>query len=1291
VPGLGLKTRITIAVSVLVIGILSLAAFFSIRYFEQHFKETISGQQFELVSAIADDFDYRIADALRLIDTKAQLIDAGIVGNRHLANAFLLHDIELQQIFDNGVIILDRSGRLVAEVPSDGERVGQDFSSQDFFKESLRLRKPAISSPYFSTKPHHHPAVMFTAPILGTQGEFLGMLGGRLDLQEGGFVAKIRTTKIGRTGYVFLYSTDRTIIIHPDASRMLRKDVPLGVNKLFDSAITGFEGTGENVNSRGLHALSSFKRLKSVNWIVGANYPVAEAYAPFYQVKKYILASLVPVMLVTILIVALLMNYLTTPLRVFAQHVEELPRKTGDAKLLRIATGGEIGALADSFNRMVVELDKQKRALQESEELYRTLLDAIPAPMFYKDTKGVYLGCNKAFETYIGIPRDQVVGKTVFELCPAELAQVYFDADNALYRHPGVQCYEAQVLFAEGTLRDVMFYKSTFTNIDGKLAGLVGTLLDITERKKAEDALRESEEKFRLFFEESRDAIFVADQECRLINVNQSAMEMFGYEREELVGINICETFCDPLCKQNMMEEMRSKGYIREVEISLRKRDGGVRVCLLSASQRMSASGDLLGFQGIFHDITKRKRSEEILIRQNEYLAALNETTKGLMSRLELDSLLGAIINRAGSLMKTKHSYIYLLDETGTLMTRQSTTGVFNDFFDYQIGKGDALVGQVWQSGLPLSVDDYHAWSGRLPDPAREVLRAMVGVPLKSGKEVVGVIGLAHMEEGRRFGDEEVDILTRFAELASLALDNAHLYAEAQEELQERKRAEEQLRKLSHAVEQSPVSVIITDTAGRIEYVNPKFTETTGYPLEEVTGKTPRFLKSGETPLSEYRDLWKTITSGNEWRGELHNRKKNGELYWELASISPIRDSGGAITHFIAVKEDITEQKKLETQLRHSQKMEAVGQLAGGIAHDFNNIMTAIIGYASILDMKLDPNSPSRNSVKQILFSAKRAANLTQGLLAFSRKQITYPRPVNLNDIVRRVEKILERLIGEDIDLVTSLCSPAPVLMADGLQLEQVLMNLATNSRDAMPSGGKLIISTELVRLDERFVKNHDLAKEGLYAKMTVADTGVGMDADTQKRIFDPFYTTKEVGKGTGLGLSIVYGIIKKHNGTIGCYSEPGMGAVFTLFFPAIQDEFLETAPETTPIVQGGTETILMCEDDESVRKLTRDLLEEYGYTVIEAVDGEDAVSKFREHHDTVQLLILDLIMPKKNGKEAYDEIRMMKPDIKVIFSSGYEADIIQKRGKLVKGLTFLPKPVIPEELLANIRKVLDA
>ncbi|HEY6871997.1 MAG TPA: PAS domain S-box protein [Geobacteraceae bacterium] len=1034
--------------------------------------------------------------------------------------------------------------------------------------------------------------------------------------------------------------------------------------------------------------------------------------APLYAMKPYIVLSLLPLTAGAILLVEFLVTYLTAPLRLFARHVEELPSRDGDEKFLRLSAGGEIGALAACFNGLVAELDRRKEALQKSEELCRTivtdrkrveeeqrqqlhllqtLIDAIPGPVFYKDTDGAYLGCNTAFETYTGLTKAEIVGKTVFQLFPEELASVYFEADHALLHRPGVQCYEAKVLFAEGTLRDVMFYKASFMNIDGSLGGLVGTLLDITERKKTEDALRRSEEKFRLFFEESRDAIFVTDQEYRLINVNQSVIDMFGYAREEILGLDICATFCDTSCRRTLVEELREKGFVREVEVTLRKKNGGRLVCLLTASLRRAENGESPGLQGIFHDITERKRAEEVLIRQNEYLAALNETTKGLIGRLDLTSLLHAIISRAGALMKTSHSYIYLLDRTRDRMVRESSTGVFADFFDFMIKKGYGLVGKVWQAGRPLAVDDYQAWSGRLPDPAREVLRAMIGVPLTSGNEVVGVIGLARMEEGKCFGEEEVDILTRFAELASLALDNARLYEAAREELRERKRAEEQLRKLSHAVEQSPVSVVITDPAGNIEYVNPKFTAVTGYSPEEVMGKNPRILKSGERPGTEYETLWQTITAGREWRGEFHNRKKSGELYWEMASISPIRNGDGEITHFIAVKEDITERNKLESQLRHSQKMDAIGKLAGGIAHDFNNIMTAIIGYASILDMKLDPAGPFGNSVKQILFSARSAANLTEGLLAFSRKQITNPRPVKLNETVRRVEKILERLIGEDIELKTSLAGEDPVVMADPLQIEQVLMNLATNARDAMPGGGALSIATDLVLLDERFAKSHGLKRPGRYAKLQVADTGIGMDGDTVKKIFDPFFTTKEVGKGTGLGLSIVYGIIEKHNGAINCYSEPGMGAIFTIFMPVVRARVADAVPEAVVQVCGGTETILMAEDDGVVRKFARELLEEYGYTVIEAVDGEDAVLKFRAHRDAVQLLVLDLIMPKKNGMEAYEEMRKLKPSVKAIFSSGYEEETVHKKGKLEPGLNYLAKPVTPETFLTKIREVLES
>ena len=499
------------------------------------------------------------------------------------------------------------------------------------------------------------------------------------------------------------------------------------------------------------------------------------------------------------------------------------------------------------------------------------------------------------------------------------------------------------------------------------------------------------------------------------------------------------------------------------------------------------------------------------------------------------------------------------------------------------------------------------------------------------------------------------------------------------------------LVKLFTAVEQSPVSIIITDARGNIEFVNPKFTQITGYTFEEALGKNPRILKSGETRHEEYKKLWETITAGNVWHGVFHNRKKNGGLFWEAAAISPIQNEQGTITNYLAIKEDITERKKLEEQLRHAQKMEAVGQLAGGIAHDFNNILTAIIGYGNIALVKIPEGDPLRSYLGQMLAAAERAAALTKSLLAFSRKQIINPQPVSVNVIIERVEKLLHRSIGEDIELKTSLTEKDTTVLADSGQIEQILINLAMNARDAMPNGGNLIIETGQAEIDDQYIKSHGYGKCGMYVLISITDSGEGMDEKIRERIFEPFFTTKEVGKGTGLGLSMVYGSIKQHNGFINVYSEPGRGTTFTIYLPLLKAEARPAAVgEPAPPPKGGAETILLAEDDTALRDMAKGVLEESGYTVIEAVDGQDAVEKFNMLKDRIQLLILDVSMPKKNGREELEEAKKTNPGIKALFTSGYPADIIQKKGILEAGINFIIKPHPPQDLLRKVREVLD-
>ncbi|MDO8142113.1 MAG: PAS domain-containing protein [Candidatus Brocadiales bacterium] len=520
------------------------------------------------------------------------------------------------------------------------------------------------------------------------------------------------------------------------------------------------------------------------------------------------------------------------------------------------------------------------------------------------------------------------------------------------------------------------------------------------------------------------------------------------------------------------------------------------------------------------------------------------------------------------------------------------------------------------------------------------------------------------------------------------------------EDITERKRIEDQLRKLSSVVEQSSTTIVITDTYGNIQYINPKFTQLTGYTLEEAVGKNPRILKSGKTPHEVYKQLWDAITAGGEWQGEFCNKKKNGEFYWELAHISPLRNSEGAITNFIAFKDDITERKQIEAeqeklreQLFRSQNLASVGKLAGGVAHNFNNLLTVIMGYASLLNMEIEGNNPFKDYTQKIIKTSQTAADLTQALLAFSRKQPITQKPVNINEIIRQSESLLSQLIREDITLTTILSRENAIVMADVGQIEQVLMNLVTNARDAMPNGGNLTIHTDIMEMDDAFINLHGYGIMGKYVYIAVTDTGTGMDENTKLRVFEPFFTTKEVGRGTGLGLSSVYGIVKQHSGYIHVDSEPGKGATFNIYLPVIELEAEreegEEAKIHAPLPKGGADTVLLAEDDAVVRELIRMVFERADYRVIEAVDGEDALVKFTEHKDSVKLLVSDLIMPKKNGKEVYEAIRKVAPDMKVLFITGYDDDVISKIDIQKEKFDYIIKPVLPVELLEKVREVL--
>ncbi len=515
-----------------------------------------------------------------------------------------------------------------------------------------------------------------------------------------------------------------------------------------------------------------------------------------------------------------------------------------------------------------------------------------------------------------------------------------------------------------------------------------------------------------------------------------------------------------------------------------------------------------------------------------------------------------------------------------------------------------------------------------------------------------------------------------------------------EEEIADRREAEDALRESEERyrmlIDTSP-DIIYTVDAGndRIQSLNLAFEKLTGWQRDAWIGRPfPELIHPDDRDLAA-GTIAEVRRGEPRSRYELRILTRSGEYRTAEFTSNALFEDGKVVAAF-GIARDVTERKRLEEQLRHAVKMEAVGQLAGGIAHDFNNMLSVIIGYCNFLldDMRTD--DPLRQYVELVMASAERAAHLTQNLLTFSRKQIVSMQPMDLVTVVRKVEPLVSRLVGESVRVGLELPARPVTVLGDSTQLEQVLMNLSANARDAMPSGGLLKIGAGAVEIDEAFRLMRGFGRSGPYAVLTVADTGAGMDDSIRERIFEPFFTTKRIGKGTGLGLSIVFGIVKQHHGYIDVTSHPGKGTVFTVYLPLLPESAIredEARQKERP--RGGTETILIAEDNGDVRTMLVKVLQGAGYGVLEAVDGEDAVAKF-QMEPAVRLLLFDVIMPNRNGKEAYDSIRARRPDVRVIFISGYTADILDKSGISEKEFDFLQKPVHAPALLAKVREVLD-
>jgi PAS domain S-box-containing protein len=656
-------------------------------------------------------------------------------------------------------------------------------------------------------------------------------------------------------------------------------------------------------------------------------------------------------------------------------------------------------------------------------------------------------------------------------------------------------------------------------------------------------------------------------------------------------------------------------------------------------------------------------RRRSALERRTAELEALHETTLALLQQNnDPGELLEAIVARAAELLGTPHGYLYRVDAQRGRLVLDIALGVFADYRGTELDPGEGLSGRVWDQKKPLSVRDYSRWAERAATYAGAPFSAAAGIPLVVRGDVVGVLGVGYDAAGRTFGEAEIALLSRIARLASLVLEQAELSRKLSEERDYSKQL----------IESAKALVLCLDREGRIEVFNAEAARVTGYAPEEIVGRDPweLLVPDGlyEQPRESYLQALVKDTLPETFESPIVT--KDGEerlISWANRVVFVDGEPRGSI-HFGI---DVTDRRRLEEELRQSQKMEAVGRLAGGVAHDFNNLLTAISGYGELALAKLE-DSPAREHVFEMKRAGERAADLTRQLLAFSRRQVLQSEVVDLNAIVADLERLLGRLLGAQIELSTKLDPRLGSTRADPGQLEQVVMNLALNARDAMPGGGRLTIAT----------RNERLGGED-YVALEVSDTGQGMDAETLEQAFEPFFTTKPAGEGTGLGLATVYGIVKQSGGDVIGTSTPGRGTTMRVLLPRVSETV--TPEDETPEASGaaGGSTVLLVEDEEVVRRLVATMLLDAGCRVLEAEDASSAIV-IADGEADIDILLTDVVMPGLSGPDLASLLLDLRPELRVLFMSGYTAEMIS-RGELEEGTSFLQKPFTRAELVGAL------
>ena len=893
-------------------------------------------------------------------------------------------------------------------------------------------------------------------------------------------------------------------------------------------------------------------------------------------------------------------------------------------------------------------LDKQEE-LSESRSFLQSIIDNIPAPVYLKDFDGNYLFVNKQYELLTGVPREEIPGRSDFDIFSGQIAELFRSQDDQIRNGQVPLEFEESIPLKDG-VHTFITHKFSLVDGSGAVYAVGGFCTDITRRRQTEKELA-AERDFSAAIQSSLPGIFyVYDEDRRLIRWNRNQELLTGYTVDELANMRV-EDWFDEGDREILLKnfnQMLEQGGKRHGCLPLTFKDGRKIPYNLSAC-RLQVDGKSF-VVGVGFDISEMIRFQEALKQSRDFLQTVIDANPDPMMIITPEHQV-VLANRSFSRISWYH------DSDPVADSQKCHKYLYN--LDY-----------------PCSADGFSCSLLKVVE-SKKVITENRRITTPDGAECTFEIMMA-------------PIFNEAGEVVQVVKSFRNITERIQAELQLKERE----TKLKTILQTAPTGIgVVVDRV--FQEVNQRFCDMVGYAEDELLGKNSRMVyPSDEEHERVGREEMELIRKHGLGNIESCLRHKSGRTINILVSWSPLNErdlSAGIVFNAL----DITETKKLEDQLFQSQKMESIGKLAGGVAHDFNNILTVINGYAQIIQMSLKGDSKLKHNVEQIQKAGNRAANLTRQLLGFSRKQMIIPVAVDINKLISEMGKMLGRIIGEDIQLTISLDEPVEAIYADPGQLEQILMNLVVNARDAIneqPEKAEKIIriSTSQVFLDAGNAGIHRDAVPGRYMLLQVEDNGCGMTEEVMKHIFEPFYTTKGIGKGTGMGLATVYGIVKQNNGVISCGSEPGQGAVFKIYWPTMAAEDQNAADEDSEPLAGGSETILLVEDDAQIREITGSQLREAGYTVIEAENGRDALERAGSHQGSIDLLFTDVIMPTMGGRELYEKIKAIYPDIPVLFGSGYTDDNLPDDIFNFTRRHFINKPYNLKEVLGRIHQLLN-